>query len=1676
MDFFNTDLIEGKIIEPITEKNINEMYNSMKVETKMKVLQYLDSPETSNNHFDIIMKACSYAIKDVKLEAFKLYLRWMPYSTPNPLQDEAGLNILITSIMPWVNETALLQEQESRETPPSISVEFLNNQICLCLELLAEERLDPRSINNAVVHALRNPNPKVRISGCQAVKHFYISVENKLLLELETIFSLLVDANSIGSSRELKKHSLECMMAMYLVFGENMNEILEKLNSEEKIEAVKFGASKLKLKDHQKKSHSSMNNQLMGSKSKKSLQGNNESGNFLTVPGRLSKPPLIKNPDSSQKSTLTRVGSRTQVMDQSSMMSPTITSFSTSPQPPTANPHIVFYFDEYANEPASDLLLHFDDRWVKKIQVITKDEAVIEELNFLQENIQSHYRIIFYPDVNIGFLKCLKNLLTNPNKRIEDTVIRVLHTLFKRTVKMLGKEGFLVFYEEIILRLKAKTKLDDLLLESLVFLSSNVSLANFLRRIEKSFQEKSSVLRINLITVVVTLLENKDNYEAQDIAAAGNALVSLKKYAEKELSKDANPGVRKYSEEIVRLVNEKYKSETDGLSMTGDHERSSVNEALSGRKSVGGASSYQRKSYKPLSTEKKMTPKERISERPASKTFGSGSGPILESIIHDRQSYNSRKTFTPTPKVQQNPVIKLSNLRDLQKESKLSRVDQSLQPKEVLNRSSYKSTGNLMESRPSVRNQAMNEIGHHMDFEKVIEILEKQNYERRDLLDSGKIIDIFSILNSKASSNSDIDRIITQLSRIKDDTDVSCLVNVLYNIYQTHGYFPSSLLPNYLPNILKISQASSRPSISPVFKSMIHNTKNIDDKEITYLIDCLVQYFGPVYFFTVFEEIMYSRELFGSNDAENLLHIFQSLIYKIPAEYHPVYLVLSVLRGFIYFHSSQKVFAMLGELRYIMLTVYGKDNFLYIKREFELVNIKHETVIDLAHWNKIMRYVNEESMNYMADISFKEKIISQVKDLTLEIRTFLNNPMKNEPNSLKEILQKFTRNFVYVIENKENNQLVDFLAEKILDSNILIQKSAMQAFLIHLNSASKVEFKFSQKFYNNMLVCLKHKNNEIRSIAIRTIYYITKNIDSKAFRLLQQGLSEPSDEVKSEILSSMIKLMEMKPQFAKIFDLAQGFQNLVSLIISKKQGIREDSERFMKLLLTHYEMKDFKYYTSKYPSSIQKELDFIFTKMLEKKKKVDPSSNLDDDMDERSGEGHNNFVIKRVGKIGQEVAKCKDVKQFKKFAQTHLSKDLFYALLEDVNSNNVINAVTSLGDGLNLNQNLAVKSFVFVVKMLNLLIAAETRRNEVSKHMYDLLKSQIKMRKNSSMVLAVEEKWVLVEFLKTVFETKFESKEIQSAVKAVSSLFPNPTEKSDLAKRVQTIDKNLYRTYMSNLKEFATESGTGESPKRNMKKQPERASIIKEQNRNRTSELKRKGTVDFDDYNPTVPFDDNASEGDPYFMNFQDAIADQSSIKYESESLNRGISESPRGAGIHQKLLGVNLMKSREINRRPSIQSSGDGDSSSNTKSNFRTVRNPNTNRDDDFIEPDHIFMTQKDSEKSPHRERLHSAYILPSTKPPIKPKVMGTHSIRSGFQNSPENFDLGKLKDKVMRRDHSGDIRMISTGDQKRSHDENESEKDHKRRFNIDSMEVSENIKTAGSFIFTQVSFPTLK
>lgn len=1639
MDFFNTDSIEGRKMM-INDKNVEEAMGSKLIDHKLQALEFLNG-KNALKHFGLLLAAANYPIKQVAEEAYRIILKMLPRKLDSQELNAHCLELLLTKIVPWVNDLATRFKPEDMglsQEDFEITISLLNQQICECFDFFSVA-LDQDSLNEQVIGALKYQNYKIQISACQLVKHFYLSIEDKTLLELADLLDCLL-ANSTVGTKELKKHSLQAIMAIYRVFGERIDQVISRLNNPDLINQIKLGAAQLNLKEEKKlplSRKSISQRQLLPSQSNVHQMSDKEPA---------------KNMVKSRSSKL----------------------FTPAPVIPQNQ---IYNFDANDQKQASDVLLAFDDKWVKKVQIIKKEEILIEELTSLIHAVGSHPKLTYYPSVNKNFLLQLKNFLIDSNKKVASLAITALMLILRACARQV-QDGFMLFYPELIEKLRSKSKQDNEVYECLIYLSSNVSLANFLRRVQKDFLEKSSVLRQNLIEILHILLTNKANYSEAELMKAGNVLTELKNFAESELTKDLSVQVRKSSEKLSSIIKQNFSEylKKESQEVEQPQSETGARKSIAERKSVNFGSSD------------KIT-QERKSER----GMAFSGAHLTESIMvpqRNQASLNPNLLPPMAPShIQQSqfsstiPSGRLASMRNKRKESLQERGSE----RSVGERQSNRSNSLAVRDESSRGIPGVSMITENTDFLTSLSLLEKQHYNRKDQINKGKLTTAFIYTASKALSDNDVDQLFVQVLRVKDDLGPSNLVSILKTIYEAMEYFPPSILRNVLPVILRFSEYNLKNNESPVAKRKASaNIDDLVDSDLVLVIDYFLEFFGPMYFFEVFEETLYDKDFFQSVEAEPILSLFQGLLIKVPANLHPVSLVLSVIRGFIYFHGSPRIWNKLEELVYVVSNVYGKENFKYIKKDFEIVGLK-ERVVDIADWQLMTKFKNQDSLQKLGSMSFKEKMISAAQDVSLVVRNTLSSQIpKGDSQLMKDLMQICTRNFIYVIDEKDNARLMDYLVKHLADANLQIQKMALQLFVLHFNSA-KTSFKFGPMFFTNFGSIMRSSNSDLRNLAINICFYVTK-IESRIFKLVISDISEACEEAQEGLANLALKLMKADDRYLKSFELNSGLGSILHLLLSKKQTLREAGERLIEKLLTHFERKDFVAQINAHKIAFRKQLMEIVDDIIKRKQTGESTTSPP-----KSGPGNfqggatKEFIIKNVNQITLEIAKCKSLKELKQYSENHLSPELL-AELFDVNSKKVLAGISKIKEAFIENQMLAVKASIFIFKLMNLLIEAETKQNEISTQMAEVLIMLIKIRKNASMEFFKQEKWAFCEFLLALYKTKFDKKFIRKCSHLVLSLFHRPEDKESFVDLIEKCNPKLFLEHFSeSKKQFGVDSNFAESNyfHQSMRQDNPRASnfslggdpIVKPTVRviNEMNEFADEAINQEDFYE-----DDGI---DPNLEEFHNAIGDESSIKYEPY-------ESP---GKDQQEIPDLILKDEKNNDRKGLMSSsssGDKEVQPQLQHTFDNRSSPvftipaSENRNQDALdspvfgascrkEPERTSLLKQ---KSFNLNPLHVNEFDTQTRerkfsdlPPLASPAQG-FGIGSNLNDKIKMAKKPALKTSASKADIN--IKKASTGDQHRSYDSAGVKKLH-RESSKASLSRNSNMMSLGASIqFELVTF----
>lgn len=1300
MDYFDPEVIEETKVAKVTEHNVQAMIASRNPKHKLAALDYLAS-NCSPSTYKMLIDFARYPNPEVSQKAFQILLQVVPTVPAQPVDDKELLDLFLHRVMPWVNEQAKL-------STASELVETYNLQIKNSLDALLP-RLDTAILNQCVLGAMNTPNYNVQIAGCQTAIHLYLAIPDKKRLSLADLFEVLLKNHMIGV-KELKKNCLNVMGAVYKVFGDAVSELLDRLGTQELVDSVKKRADMMEVKDI-----------------------------ILKLPNPLKKSLAAI----SVVKAMTKSGSRSSITPQN--LPPQLT-----------DENYKVNFDQYLNDEGSNLLLTFDEKWVKKMQIIKLEDGIAEELQKLADLLKDARRVLYYPEVNKNSLLLLKNYLIHPSKKIVSVSLIVLNRLSKCTARTL-QDGFPLFYPELIEKLKSKSKQDGEIVEALIYLSSNVSLAHFLRRVQKDFSEKSSTLRINLIEIVSTLLNNKENYDPAERKKAGNVLLELKKFSETELSKDVSNAVRLLADKIPLAIDRNFTEE-----MIAALQEAAPKE-------------------EPIPIRRSIVPKPPMSSI------------ITESTFPNQMTSPISRTTTsikPAPMIP-DPATRLSTMRKERKEeltgSANKSVDKYLSTSEWMTGESRLSISKNT-NRPSIQKlPGLADITYETEIDDDLELLAKLHLEKKDPTHKAKLADTLKILIQKLITAEQFDALAAQLARVKDETEASLIVQVLLTGNERTRHFPTATVRTFLPNLMlqpKIFAEESRPArrtslrgdISEQIRSSYRPEKPKSGASATDLIDKLLVTFGPVFFFEHFEHTMFDRDLFSSADVDPLFSLFLSLLVKVPSDYHPVMVVLSLLRGFLYF-AHHTLNTRLGELAFVMLHVYGKNNFKIFKKEFEVCGVV-EKVLDLAKWPLLIGL--GELQGYAA-LPFKDKILNDAVELTNTVRSFLGTVSeKPDQHILKGLLDVCTRNYLYEIQERESTKLIEYLTAKMEDGNSQIQRAALQVFMLHSMSA-KTTFKYPKEFYKAIGSLVKHNLPDLRSLALRSIRFLAKS-DLKFLKLLVHIIPDISEDVRIEAIKSVIHIIDKEPKGIKALDLNVAFSALVACVAAKREDLRKEGDRFFAILLTLYERRDFDQLMGKCKPNLKK----LVLDSIARIAKDGKFQNSDEDY----------FPILNVTQIPKDVAKCRSLKELELFANEYFAPEL-KQLLYDFNSGKVIQGINVLRQAISGHPHASEEAFLLLAKVLNLLLQAEGSASDGALVMAEALYSLMLIRQNSRKLVFKQERWAVFEYLRACHIARLPKDILMRTAKQAVSIMKNHGQLKEFYELVQASDANIYKKYLA---------------------------------------------------------------------------------------------------------------------------------------------------------------------------------------------------------------------------------------------------------------------------------------
>lgn len=1315
MDYFDPEVIEETKIPTVTEHNIQTVISARNPKFKLAALEYL-AHNFSPSTYKTIIDFARYPNPEVSQKAFQILLKTVSKIPTQTADNKDLLELFLWRVMPWVNEQAKMS------VPPEHLEEY-NTQIQSALDALLP-RVENSDLNELVLGAMNTPNYNVQIAGCQTAIHLYLMIPDKTRLSLADLLEVLLKNHMIGV-KELKKNCLNVMGAVYKVFGDAVSEMFDRLGSQELVDSVKKRSELMKIREVQ--------NTKPPTALKKSI-------NAISV---------VK--------TIVKSTSRTSIAPVSTGMDE---SFRVN-------------FDQYLNEEGSSLMLAYDEKWVKKMQIIKVDDAVAEELQKVFDAFKDARRVLYYPEINKNSLLLLKNYLIHPNKKVVSLALSVLNKIAKSTARTL-QDGFPLFYSEVIEKLKTKSKQEGEIIETLIYLSSNVSLANFLRRIQKDFNEKSSALRINLIEVVSALLNNKENYDPAERKKAGNVLLELKKFSETELSKDVSNAVRLVADKIPSAIDKHFNEEV----LAALQEINAPKEETPIRKSL-------------------------IPKPPLHST-------ITESVITTPMATFIPRTGTSIKPVNPpiDPSIRLSTLRKEKREeltnSNNKSMDKYLSTSEWVTGDSRLSLGKP--NRPSIQKlPGPSDITYDTSVEFDLELLGKLPPEKKDATYRSKLGETFKLVATKLKTADQFDILFDQLIRLKESLEALSIVHVLLAGFDKTQHFPNSVVRTFLPVMLSQPRIfieeykqQRRSSFRLDISENQRNSVRLDKTERTpssasELVDKLLEKFGPVFFFELFEQAMFDLALFSSADVDPLFSLFLSLLVKIPGDFHPVMIVLSLLRGFLYF-AHHTLSARLGELAFVMLHVYGKNNFKIFRKEFEVCGIT-EKVIDLGNWTPLTNLGDPETLNSYALVPFKDKILNDSTEVTAHFKALLGSvSVKSDNFVIKGFLDLCTRKYLYEVQEKESTRLLEYLAEKMGDGNSHVQRAALQIALLHSMSAKTV-FKYPLAFYSAIAGLAKHKLADLRFLALRTIRYLAKS-DLRFLRVLVYIMPETPEEFRIDSLKFALQIIEKDPKAIKAFEINLGFTAFASCVAAKREDLRNLGDQFFSHLLKLYEKRDFDTLIAKSTQS----------KPTIKKPLLDAIARVSkEDKFMRVSEDY--FPIMNMHQIPKDVTKCKNMKELELFANEHIAPDL-KQLLYDFNAAKVVQGVNVLKQAIASSPQSAEESFIILAKILNLLLRAEGAPSQGALVMADTLHVLMQIRQNSRQQFYKHERWAVYEYLRACHSSQLPKELTTRAAKQAVSIMKHHNQLKEFYELVQSSDLTIYKKYLAPIRPLTGDRDT----------------------------------------------------------------------------------------------------------------------------------------------------------------------------------------------------------------------------------------------------------------------------
>jgi len=385
--------------------------------------------------------------------------------------------------------------------------------------------------------------------------------------------------------------------------------------------------------------------------------------------------------------------------------------------------------------------------------------------------------------------------------------------------------------------------------------------------------------------------------------------------------------------------------------------------------------------------------------------------------------------------------------------------------------------------------------------------------------------------------------------------------------------------------------------------------KNLPDKKLTTLarnmFDKLYFESGPVHILRLMEEEYYSSNLFSHNQQDIYYEEFIKVILRAEPQYIPIPEAISLIRGWLYYHTTKAVDEALPDLYWISKRLLTEEEFSLIKPDFELLEINENKSYERKYKEVPLKMLNSPAQDSLVGyISHKEPSSSSnfaKTNLDKEVKDLFASE-KNSIRLSEKLKTLIIRTLIPEVSKQGTSQILEFLADKMTDSNKQVMKQSVllcSYFLIHASTSIVI----SKLFLNSLATPLKDNSNEIRKYAMGILEYMIK-IDLKYYKYFIIQFSEAKDATLN-FIKLLNRLMESDDKFVVKFEKKTGFPLILDNVTNRKKEIREEAEKVLKHLLKIHDPKAFNSVKRKMKEALASQIDQIIAKLTRQQEDVD---------------------------------------------------------------------------------------------------------------------------------------------------------------------------------------------------------------------------------------------------------------------------------------------------------------------------------------------------------------------------------------------------------------------------------------------------------------------------------------